>query len=201
MSAALTRAAKEAAIQKALSRAFGARITQLDAALTRLADDLYEHYFGAEAKTVAKVPQRWLTMRSEVRLQSAGWGRSASREADRFSEQWPDDDLKMSSSRPVPAEHSYSKPYVAPETPALKAQADSVAKEHQAIAKDRAQLRTSLNALLAPIRTYKKLREVWPEGEDLFPPEPKQAFPVQDARLTLEINKALGITKIKGTSK
>lgn len=201
MSAALTKAAKDAAIQKALSRAFDGRIAELDKGLTALADALYEHHFGAEAKRLVSAPEGWLTMRSAIEISEAGWGRGKVHSDERFHAQWPDETLELSGPRPVPSEYGWSSPRLVPETQALKAQADKVAKEHQAIAQEMERLRSSLNALLAPIRTYKKLREVWPEGEDLFPPEPAPIFPVQDARLTLEINKALGITKIKGASK
>lgn len=60
-------------------------------------------------------------------------------------------------------------------------------------------LRTDLEALLAPVRTYNQLLKVWPEGEELYKkyaPAPKTTA-LADPSLVTRLNATLGVPSEK----
>lgn len=183
----LTKEFRDELIGKALKHAFTAREKAHEAATTALADALYDYTHGAAEKIVRKLPQGWVSHRTEIRIEAAGFSwRPRDAGLKNYS-------LTMSKSRPFP-QYDSSEIKVGGAHP-LNDQAQAVAQEHAAIRDDKEALRVKLHALVYSVTTLARLREAWPECEQFLPSTaPKTvSTAVVPVELVPQVNAALGI--------
>lgn len=187
----LTKEMRKAAIDKAVTAAFSQRRKNLEEAITAFGEKLYETEYGAEAKQVAKLPARWYRKEKYICLECDGFSYRAN--FDRQESEYLCDKVKLTEERIFPGGRHLWVVRLKKEHP-LYAPAQALVKEHRAVLQAENQLRDNLTQLLYSVRTYAKLKEVWPEGETYYGPEPqKTGGGIVPYGLTLQINRVLGI--------
>lgn len=184
----LTKEFRDELIGRALVHAFAAREKANADAATTLADAIYAHEWGAAGKIADKLPQGWVTARSYLYINAAGFSHDSRRDGKASST------LKMSKARRTPDNVHLAIGGAHP----LNDQAQAVAQEHAAIRDEKEALRVKLQALVYSVTTLPRLREAWPECEQFLPDTaPKTvSTAVVPVELVPELNKALGI-KVK----
>lgn len=142
-------------------------------------------------KQVAKLPARWYSKEQYISLECDGFSYRAN--FDRKASEDLCDKIKLTEERIFPTVR-YGRGVALKKEHALYAPAQALVKEHRAQLQAENQLRDNLTQLLYSVRTYAKLKEVWPEGETYYGPEPqKTGGGIVPHGLTLQINRVLGI--------
>lgn len=153
----LTNTMKERIIKSIMDDTFSGRKSAIDTESAALADGIYSGFYEVHSKKMAGLPEEFFTSKSyfDVRI-----------DGERFSKT-----LHMSTSRRFGKCHDYSSLYIAadsPFAPQLKAMEQKTAKFNE----DMQRLKSTLNSVILPITTDKRLAEVWPDAEKWIPRTP-----------------------------
>lgn len=175
----LTKTIRESIVRKATNEAFQKERDALLVEEHKIGLTLYKSVFDKKVLTaVNKLPKTWLRMDDCLRFNSGGMEL-------RF-------DVKPAV--PVPSERGYCQ-RLGTLTPEMADVAQAFAnKKEDAVARyNRA--KRELMALLDSVSTFKKLKEVWPEGADYYTTfDVERTITNVPAVVVSEINKMLGIS-------
>ena len=180
---ALTKLMKSVAVRKAVTQAMGQREVALEKAKQLFVDGLYLDRRGALGfAEIASSPhaKQWLAFTTYAEVYLDGHRT-----------------LKANTSKSLPLfsceRYNAMISLRVVKGDAFSARLLELLAEAKELAKDTAELTTSVEALLAPIKTFAQFRTAWPEGVSLLPPEPAKAYTLVDAKLMLSVNALVGL--------
>lgn len=152
----LTTLMKERIIKSILDETFGKRTRSLADDKQKLADDVYASYYAPHAANMKKIPEEFFFSQGIIDIKANGVLRT---------------EFAMSTTRLFGACHQY-RPVEIPPGSDLEKRLISIQKRSDLLKDDRKALERTLNSVIMPVTTDKKLIEVWPDAEKWIPTTP-----------------------------
>lgn len=152
----LTNNMKERIIKSIMTDTFSARKEALKFEHSALANDVYDAFYGQHKKAMAALPESFFISKSYFDIRADG-GESKT--------------LTMDTTRLFGQCHHYSSLRLDAKDP-LVIRYQEIEKKCLALNSDISCLKSTLNSIILPITTDKRLAEVWPDAEKWIPRTP-----------------------------